>query len=115
MPRSAWACRGLPVTSILAWGWGSREWCLMKGNALAGSFLLWLPSVPSLQRPCLQRRPVLSSLQRPDTSPEALTGTQWHLREPHAQGCFIMSATCPSVRGQREVTAQGLGTVLRQP
>lgn len=51
MPRSAWACRGLPVTSILAWGWGSREWCLMKGNALAGSFLLWLLSVPSLQRP----------------------------------------------------------------
>lgn len=45
MPRSAWTCRRLPVTSILAWGWGSREWCLMKGNALAGSFLLWLPSV----------------------------------------------------------------------
>lgn len=77
MPRSAWACRGLPATSILAWGWGSREWCLMKGNALAGSFLLWLPRVPPLQHPIPEAPPVLAasctwtrSRTLPDACPE---------------------------------------------
>lgn len=80
-------------------GLGSREWCLMRGNALAGSFLLWLLSVPSSSSLCSEPHPCSaaspSSLLQLDTEEDSY---QTHVqRPPHASGGIGGSLTPRSV------------------